>query len=230
MLNSILAFFRGETFMRTLTIVFSLLLLAPVAAPPAQNSGLQIRAPVGGQALQGTVVISGTTVVDGFFSYEVGFGFVGDETGTWFLIAEGQEPVVDAPLAEWDTFAISDGNYNLRLLVNFVDGSTQSTIVEGIRVRNYSEIETSTPTPRPTRTATPDGTGTALVSFTEPPPATETPEPSATALPPTATALPPNPAGISGDQILNVLIRAGSGVLAALILLGLYTSLRRRRQ
>ena len=214
--------------MRTLMIAFSLLLLAPVARPHVQRSGLQILAPVGGEALQGTVVINGSTAVEGFFSYEVGFGFIGDETGTWFLIAEGQEPVVAAPLAEWDTFAISDGDYNLRLLVNLVDGSTQASIVEGVRVRNYSVIETSTTTPTPTRTATPDGTGTALVSITEPPPATETPEPSATALPPTATALPPNPAGLSNDQIINVFIRAGAGVLAVLISLGLYTTLRRR--
>ncbi len=205
----------------------------------AQQSGVQITSPLPGEAVQGIFVISGSTFVDGFFSYEVSFGFPGDPTGTWFLIAEGFNPVVEAPLAEWDTFALTDGSYSLRLLVTLVDGSTLETIAEGIRVRNYSVIETSTPTSSPTIT------NTSLASETPPsrtprpedlePPtptrtATITPTPTETGIPPTATALPENPAYLSAARITNTLARGAAGALIALLFLGIYLSIRRIRR
>jgi len=178
--------------------------------------------------VQGQVTISGASAVPGFFYYEVAFAYTGDPTGTWFLIEESFNPVQDGPLAAWDTFAITDGVYDLRLLITLVDGSQLETIVRGIRVRNYSQIETSTPTEPPTATITPtiDRTQAFVPSNTP----TITPTPTETPLPPTVTPLPRNPAELVPQQLGDSLLRGAAGTLAAFLLLGIYTSLRRRRR
>jgi hypothetical protein len=182
--------------------------------------------PVGGAPLQGVVPITGSANPAGFFSYEVSFGYAGDTSGTWFIIAESFNPVQQDTLAEWDTFAITDGDYTLRLLVTLVDASQQEVRVENVRVRNYTPIETSTPTPTLTPSLTPTIDRTA--AFTPSATPTITPTPSETPTPtvvPTATPLPPNPAEMRASDIANSLVRGAAGVLAAFILLGMYVSI-----
>jgi hypothetical protein len=114
--------------------------------------------PQPGQALKGVVAIMGRTTLSSFRSAEVLFGYTNDPSQTWFLIAESASPVEAGLLAEWDTSTLTDGNYTLRLVVNRTDGSRVVVIVPGLRVRNYSPVETSTPTPFLTPTApTPPG-------------------------------------------------------------------------
>lgn len=192
--------------------------------PPAQP---QITAPAGGEAVQGQVTISGASGVPGFFYAELSFAYAGDSTGTWFLIEETFTPLQSGSLATWDTFAITDGTYDLRLLITLVDGSEMETFVRGIRVRNYSQIEAATPTASLTPTATPTVDRTQAFVPSETP--TVTPTPSASALPPTLTPLPRNPAEVTPQQIGDTLLRGLAGTLAAFLLLGMYASLRRRR-
>jgi hypothetical protein len=193
--------------------------------PPAQP---QINTPVGGDAVQGQVSISGSSGIPGFFYYELFFAYTGDTTGTWFLIEESFNPVQEGLLAAWDTFAITDGIYDLRLLITLVDGSQMQTIVRGVRVRNYSQIETNTPTPSLTPTNAPTIDQTLAFAPSETP--TPTPIPTGTPLPSTVTPLPRNPAEIIPQQIGDSLLRGVAGTLAAFLLLGLYASLRRRRK
>lgn len=195
----------------------------PTVALPARP---KIDAPVGGEALQGQVPISGSSGVPGFFSAELSFAYTGDATGTWFLIQETFDPVQDGLLAVWDTFAITDGVYDLRLLVTLADGSQVETFVRGVRVRNYTPIETSTPTPSPTFTPAPTVDPALAFTSTDIPPATLTP--TATPPPPTATPLPRNPAEVTARDIGDSLLRGAAGTLAVYLLLGIYTSLRRR--
>lgn len=178
--------------------------------------------------MQGQITISGTSGVAGFFYYELAFAYSGDTTHTWFLIEDSFTPVQSGPLATWDTFAITDGTYDLRLRVTLVDNSQMETIVRGLRVRNYSPIETSTPTATATFTPTPTIDRTQPFVPSEAP--TETPTPTVTILPPTITPLPTNPAEIAPQQIGDSLLRGTAGTLAAFLLLGMYTSLRRRRR
>src|SRR4030042_555849 len=100
--------------------------------------------PQPGQALQGVVAIMGRTSLSGFRSAEILFGYSNDPSQTWFFIAESTTPVDAGLLAEWDTSTLTDGNYTLRLVVNRTDGSRVVVIVPGLRVRNYSPVETST--------------------------------------------------------------------------------------
>ncbi|MFQ5617120.1 MAG: hypothetical protein ACE5GO_11770 [Anaerolineales bacterium] len=187
--------------------------------------GVRIDSHRGGEAIQGQVIITGSTAIDGFFSAELSFTYTGDPTRTWFLIAENFTPVVDGPLAEWDTFNLTDGNYDLRLLVTLLDGSQHTFVVEGIRVRNYSPIETSTPTNTPTITPTPIPRETPASTATNTP--TITPTPTETPIPPTPTPLPTNPARLPIGNIANGLARGAAGAMVIFLLLGTYTSFHR---
>ena len=215
----------------TFLCLFILLLLTPAASVQAQSltpspSGetgtppsspsptVSISSPFAGQALRGVIAITGNSFIPGFTSAELSFAYANDPTGTWFLIAESRIAVEDGPLMQWDTTAITDGEYQLRLVVRMADGQQQIATVTGLRVRNYTPVETETPTPSPTPLPgnTPEPTGT--------------PTPTLTPIPPTATAVPPNPAVIGPRDLINNLGRGALGVVALFSLIGIYRSIR----
>ncbi len=212
----------------TLIIAFSPPSFTQKAAFAQQegSEGIRIDAPLPGEALQGNVTITGSTQVDGFLAAELTFTYANDTTGTWFLVAEMFAPVENDVLAVWDTFALTDGDYILQLTVYLADGSRQVALVEGLRMRNYSAVETSTPAP--TETPTPVPTADPR-QFTPTPTPTITVTPTPTPLAPTPTPLPSNPAEISPDNIANSLLRGAAGALAGLLILGFYLSLRRKK-
>lgn len=190
---------------------------SPTETIPAIAEKPEIQFPSAGQALQGTVSIRGTSAVKDFVSAEIDFAYADSIPNTWFLIAQSQTPVDDGDLAVWDTTTITDGVYDLRLTVRLKDGAIQSMTIKGLRVRNYTLIETDTPTPI-IPTATPIPGETAVPSIT--------PTVTITPIPPTATSLPPNPAQLSTEDIFG---SAGKGALAILgffILVGFYRSVR----
>jgi hypothetical protein len=117
-------------------------------------------------------------------------------------------------MGAWDTNLITDGNYNLRLVVILQDGTRVDTAVTGLRVRNYSPIETSTPTPV---------TPTATLSPGERPTATATPVPTIT---PTPTPLPTNPAEMTTHQITGSLWKGALGAIVVFLILGIYVLIK----
>lgn len=191
-----------------------------VAAQTGDSAAVTITSPTAGTPLQGTVTIKGKTLVEGAISWEITFGYANDSSGTWFLIAEGEEQISLGELTQWDTTTITDGDYNLRLTVYLQGGRREHHIVNNLRVRNYSPIETITPTP--TLTSTP---------FTETPRPSLTPtgttQPTETLIPSTPTPLPTNPVTITQSDINNSLIQGAAGALAAFVLIGLYLSIKR---
>jgi hypothetical protein len=207
-------------FFVVLTFIFACTPGLRVAAQNADIPGVQVSAPLPGTALKGLVTITGNTAVEGFLSWELNFGYARDTTGTWFLIAEGDEPISQGELTQWDTTTITDGNYNLRLTVYLDGGRREHFVVNDLRVRNYSPVETTTPTP--TLTSTP---------FTETPRPSLTPSltviPSETAVPDTPTPLPTNPVTITQSDLSNSLTRGAAGAAAAFLLIGLYWSIKR---
>ncbi|MFN2303974.1 MAG: hypothetical protein ACK2TV_09615, partial [Anaerolineales bacterium] len=56
-----------------------------VSAQSGDAIGVEITAPASGSPIQGTVAISGSTIIEGFISWEITFGYASDTTGTWFL-------------------------------------------------------------------------------------------------------------------------------------------------
>jgi hypothetical protein len=205
------------------------LTLSPVSGPDKPFGYAQVTpvpdvvivAPQPGQALQGVVAIMGRTSLSGFHSAEILFGYANDPSQTWFFIAESTNPVDAGILAEWDTSTLTDGNYTLRLVVNRTDGSRVVVIVPGLRVRNYSPVETSTPTPLSTPTISP----TPLPGSD--PKSVQPALPSATTIPPTITPLPTNPAELSQQDISHNLLRGAAGTGFALAALGLYLVIRK---
>jgi len=214
--------------MRVIHLLLSLMLslLTPNVTDTNPRRAFQldqvvITAPLPGQALQGDIVITGNTSVEGFLASEISFGYSGDPTDTWFSIHYSTVSVENDLLTHWDTTTITDGDYTLRLVIDMADGSQITLIVPGLRVRNYTPVETDTPTPLPPSATT--GPGTPV-----PPSATPsmTPIPSATPPPPTPTPLPTNPAIISEkDIVITALEGAGMGI-GLLTLFGILVGIR----
>lgn len=181
-------------------------------------AGLAITAPQSGQVVQGLAVISGSVTLLGFSYYELAFAYDGDPTGTWFILQTSSTPVSEGELGTWDTGILTDGDYNLRLRVYLLDGSTQETTVTGLHVRNYTAVPTMTPT----ATATPVlGLVAPTALLAAPAPATVTP-----ALP-TPTPFPPNPASLGVPAIYSALGRGALLALALFLAIGFLLRLRR---
>jgi hypothetical protein len=197
--------------------LFCLLAARPSGSSSAQ-SGMVLLSPVDGQVLQGTVAIQGSTGLENFQSAELAFAYSGDTSGAWFPIAALEEPVAGGLLAQWDTSTISDGEYALRLVVTFTDGSQETATVSRLQVRNYSPVET------PAGTAQGAPAENPAAALTESAPAG-----TATVLPAQATPLPMNPAQVTRQDLNSSL---GKGILAAVgvfALLGIYQILKESR-
>lgn len=209
--------------MRTLKFFFSLVstLMYPwliVNAQEATNTPeiqVMILSPSPGQALQGTILIFGEINLEGPLSVELSFTYSDDPRETWFLIHEIEDSVPGEINFEWDTTTITDGQYTLRLLVR-TDQDQTIALVPGLRVRNYSAIETNTPdptsTPAPADTHAPISTATSTL----------------TPVPFTPTPLPPNPAQIDTRDIGMSIGKGGIVVFSLFAILGIYTYIRNR--
>lgn len=191
-----------------ITVIVSFLLVGPFQQAPQQ---VVIDSPRPGEALQGNVSISGTVPAEGFESYEVSFSYQRDTTNTWFLIEQGKEAVNAGGLASWDTTTISDGTYRIRVTAFLKDGKAVQTMVTGLRVRNYTTVETSTPAPV-------NASGTEMVST--PLPADYKP------LFQTATPPPGNAAQVTKQDLTKSLMGGGLVALGLFVVLGLYLGVR----
>lgn len=180
---------------------------AEPSTPQPGSPAIGIAYPEPGNSLAGLVEISGLITLPGFNLWQLSFAYADNPTDTWFLLASGSE-ALSGPLHYWDTTALTDGDYSLRLRVFFAD-AYRDVLVAPIRVRNYSQ---DTPTPAPTAAET------------------GVPAPSATPAPPTATStatrtprltptpLPTNPVTLENEEIYTTLLQ-GAGISGAAFLL-----------
>ena len=184
---------------------------------PIPLAEIIVLSPVPGQALQGNILITAEINLEEYISAELSFSYADDPRDTWFLIHEIKEPVNEGLSVEWDTTILTDGEYTLRVIV-ITEQDQYSKIVPGIRVRNYSAIETNTPvptsTPAPADTLMPTATLTSTI----------------TPVPPTPTPLPPNPAQLNIRDIGLSIVKGVLFALAALALFGIYVFIRNRRR
>lgn len=195
-----------------------LCLLSVAENTTAQAVQVMITSPVEGSLLQGIVQIDGSSAIEGFRQAEISFAYQSDPTNTWFLVQQAAEPVKDGRLANWDTTTISDGNYRLRLQVTLQNGQMVESVVSGLRVRNYTQIDAG-----PTQ----EGAGGMRASQT-PAATTQAGLEQGLASP---TGLPTNPAMLTPQQLAvsaerGVLLVLGA-VLAACLYLGARALLRR---
>ena len=151
--------------------------------------------PVADQVVQGALIIRGNTSVDGFLSYEIDFAYASGSTQSRFLVQESTSPVLDSILAVWDTSVITNGDYNLRLVINKAGEDQEIIVINGLDVRNYTPIESQTPAPSRTYTTSIN----AISTLTASPLVTSTTV--ATSAVPIQAALSANPAEISAAQV-----------------------------
>lgn len=170
-----------------------------------QQDGLLLITPQPGEVIRGQVTIRGTLPEGDLLRYEVEFTYQEGAPETWFPIIQAERRPEGDVLAVWDTTAITDGNYRLRIRAFFADGRDVAQEVPDLQLRNYTPVET--PIPAVVTHLSPSPSATLLLTPTS-------------AL--TPTPLPPNPAALDLRSILNTL---GRGVLLAvfvLLALGLY--------
>lgn len=154
-----------------ITLLVGITLLQPPtaarAAPPRQFEGA-ISAPRANSPLQGLVSIQGTANHPEFWKYEVRVALglnpnAPDES--WIRVLVSEQRVTNGQLAVWDTTAVPDGSYILRLRVVRLDGNWQDFDVSPITVANSVPVVPPTNTPVPP-TATVPETPTVAASFT----------------------------------------------------------------
>jgi hypothetical protein len=191
-----------------------LLLIAAQGASP-----LAISYPLAGDVLRGEITITGTTDIENFVSAQLDFSYASNPDGNWFTIQTFSQSVLDSALAVWDTTAISDGDYVLRLQVNLGDGTTQEVMVP-IRVQNDTPFFTPTPVP----TSTPETIFGGLL----PTPFLLAASPTPTEVPrPTPTALPTNSVALDQNEIYASLGRGALVIIGLFIFAGLIIRIRR---
>lgn len=198
------------------SLLLSLVSLSFRQIQQAQDEQAMIHNPAPGSAVQGLQQVIGSANVDGFTSYQLEFASQATASTSWFPIHQQTTPVDNNILGEWDTSVLTDGDYLLRLTVFRQSGDPATYTVEGIRIRNYSPIETDTPAPTNNNTLP-----------TKPP--TSTPPPTPTSIPIASPTPPPvNPISTGSDQIQHAaIVGAILGILGALILM-IYVGYRQK--
>ncbi|HUF00330.1 MAG TPA: hypothetical protein VMN99_13815 [Anaerolineales bacterium] len=195
-----------------------LLLLVLLLIAAQDSPAIAIASPVPDEVLRGEVTITGRVDVPSFVSAQLDFAYASNPTNTWFTIQAVPTSIIDSTLALWDTTPITDGDYVLRLRVNFEDGTFQEVTVP-IKIGN--DIPIPTPTLEPT--LTPEGEIILI-----PTPFLLAASPTPTDLPrPTPTALPANPASLGQNEIYASLGRGALVILGLFALAGLIFRVRR---
>jgi hypothetical protein len=192
-----------------LSLVF---LLAAQESPP-----IAITSPAPDEILRGQVTITGKVDVPSFVSAQLDFAYASNPTNTWFSIQTFSQPLADSTLAAWDTTSITDGDYVLRLRVNFEDGTSQEV---NVPVKIGNEM---LPTPTTEPTVTPEADSVLI-----PTPFLLAASPTPTEVPrPTPTALPSNPVSLRQTQIYASLGRGALVILGLFALAGIIIRVRR---
>lgn len=206
MLNLRVAMLSVNFFFSVFLFLFS---IWPVFVPSdlaVQSTPVRVSEPRSGEALQGLVEIRGTTDLPGFRLAEVSFGYQEDPTDTWFIIEQSTTPVSKDIIARWDTSMITDGQYRLRVRVEFAGQQEVEFVVTNLRVRNYTPIETSTPDVNQVLVLQPTATMLSDYVLT-----------GATPVP-----LPTNPAQLTVDTLRGSALRGMAYVVAGAVLMGIY--------
>jgi hypothetical protein len=118
----------------------------------------RITSPIADQQIRGAALIQGTAVAPNFLRYEVAYS-VASPDPSWITVGAAQEPVSNGTLATWNTRALADGEYILRLQVYATDGNFFA-VVTGLKITNAAAAAVATQQPaqnaNPTRTTAPN--------------------------------------------------------------------------
>ena len=192
-------------------VLLLFIILAPLLLGSQKEDTPGIDNPKPGESIQGVISIVGTSSVANFQHSEVSYTQDQWNNPTWFLIQQNNEPITGGVIAVWDTSNITDGIYSLRLVIFLKDGRDQETIVTGLRVRNYTLVETNTPETVDLSLPT-----TPVFEATLTRPARSTP-----------TNFPPNPAQVSADQLSRSTLKGAMFAIGLAIVIFAYRSIKK---
>ena len=101
-------------------------------AQGCQPGKVEITAPKAGGEVTGTVDIQGTVNIPdfGFYKYEV----APLNSNTWATISAGRDVRINKSLGNWDTTAVTPGDYQLRLVVTDNQGQALPACIIPVRV------------------------------------------------------------------------------------------------
>ena len=119
----------------------------------------RIISPIPDQVMRGAYTIQGSAVAPGFLRYEVAYAVTATDP-VWITIGGAQFPVPNGTLLTWNTRALPDGNYILRLQVFSTDGTFVATVA-GLKLSNQAAAGISTPQTTSQRPAAPTEFDTA---------------------------------------------------------------------
>lgn len=201
----------------------------------SNNNSAKINTPQAGDSLFGLVTIQGTASNPNMQRYILEFDSQEDSVDRWLTIAGPiTQQVKDGTLAQWNTTAIPDGRYQIRLRVVLRDGTVLSDVVQNLQVGNKqpTPLPTVLPSATPLQPTLPPTAGPSPTPLIQQPP-TNTPRPALPTLPPTVPPLPsPVPDAPQTVLALEALQNAFcGGVYLALIgfaLIGGYSLIHRR--
>lgn len=131
-----------------------------LAQPPQDESEVftfepevNIRQPLEGETVWGTIAVIGTANVPAFASYELQYGISHDPGAFSAPFVQSSAPLLGGVLGQWDVSGLGQGPHTLRLVV-------RDTVGNGFeqRVRVFVAEPTTTPPPSPTWTPPPTNT------------------------------------------------------------------------
>ena len=117
------------------------LLISFLFASQQGDPAILITSPGQGTVVNGIVEIYGSVSPEKFASAKLSYMYLLDSEENWFLINRIEKPVENGLLGNWDTTLISDGLYQLKLIVKTTDGEKYEYLVKDIQVANYSRVE-----------------------------------------------------------------------------------------
>lgn len=187
-----------------------------------QDTAPSITSPQNGETLRGQIQIQGRMDSPNFASAELAFTFdssASDPAASWFHIQTFTQPVTNPIIAVWDTTAVTDGDYALRLRIFLQDGTSQEVLVNDLKIRNNE--------PLPTPTITPTDVVFNFQPLNETPGASSGQVPTPVMAYPTSTPLPANPASLSISSIFTIFWQSALLVLVLFAFFSLILRLRK---
>jgi hypothetical protein len=145
----------GKAFLKYIILIFVTLILSTwishnlgvLAAPPSQDQQeiSVIFEPADNATVQGVVQLIGSADHPAFQFYVIEVApepLTGDQ---WQFVGDSTTPVINGPMATWDTTVLPDGLYTLRLRVVRLDGNYSEAFSQQVTVSNAQSIPTNTP-------------------------------------------------------------------------------------
>lgn len=205
-----------------LNLPIAMLKLFLILALLFQDATASITSPQSGETLRGQIQIQGRMDTPNFASAELAFTFdasASDPAASWFPIQTFPQPITNPTIAVWDTTAVTDGDYALRLRIFLQDGTSQDVLINNLKIRNNEPLPTATIT-----------STEAVFNFQ---PLNETPgapigqTPTAVITYPTSTPLPSNPASLTTSSIVTIFWQSALLVLVLFAFFSLILRLRK---